>query len=258
MSYIVVDNKELCHYGILGQKWGVRRFQNDDGTLTSEGKKRYGSVKEMKKEARKEYRADNKKAFDLGKKATIDEKAAQIAKFKMVKSAEKMKKLDEKYADVKQGKGADAKQKAFRKAVDDYYNYIALNNRAVKSYKEVEAHYNTLVKKYGKDAVKDIAKDSNGRIDEKVETNMQVAARTLALAAAEGAFVTVASLFAPGASTIGATIGLANTNYLMTKNASITAGNKAYRSYVKEQDKREKETKRLLRNAVKTYTVEGY
>lgn len=32
---------ELYHYGIKGQKWGVRRFQKKDGTLTSDGKKRY-------------------------------------------------------------------------------------------------------------------------------------------------------------------------------------------------------------------------
>ena len=32
----------LMHYGIKGQKWGIRRFQNEDGTLTIEGKKRYG------------------------------------------------------------------------------------------------------------------------------------------------------------------------------------------------------------------------
>lgn len=31
----------LIHYGILGQKWGIRRFQNEDGTLTSAGRKRY-------------------------------------------------------------------------------------------------------------------------------------------------------------------------------------------------------------------------
>lgn len=32
---------ELYHHGIKGQKWGVRRFQNPDGTLTAAGKKRY-------------------------------------------------------------------------------------------------------------------------------------------------------------------------------------------------------------------------
>lgn len=37
------DNAYLEHYGILGQKWGLRRFRNKDGTLTSEGKIRYGN-----------------------------------------------------------------------------------------------------------------------------------------------------------------------------------------------------------------------
>lgn len=31
----------LCHWGIKGMKWGVRRYQNKDGSLTPEGKKRY-------------------------------------------------------------------------------------------------------------------------------------------------------------------------------------------------------------------------
>ena len=35
------DNKYLQHYGIRGQHWGVRRFQNEDGTLTEAGKDRY-------------------------------------------------------------------------------------------------------------------------------------------------------------------------------------------------------------------------
>lgn len=41
---------ELYHHGIKGQKWGVRRFQNSDGTLTAAGQKRY-SEREAKDRA---------------------------------------------------------------------------------------------------------------------------------------------------------------------------------------------------------------
>lgn len=34
-------DQELYHYGVKGMKWGIRRYQNKDGTLTSKGKKRY-------------------------------------------------------------------------------------------------------------------------------------------------------------------------------------------------------------------------
>ena len=42
----------LYHHGILGQKWGIRRFQNSDGSLTPAGKKRY-SVESIRNGARK-------------------------------------------------------------------------------------------------------------------------------------------------------------------------------------------------------------
>ena len=34
-------NNELYHHGIKGQKWGIRRYQNEDGSLTYRGKMRY-------------------------------------------------------------------------------------------------------------------------------------------------------------------------------------------------------------------------
>ena len=40
-DYVIINtNDYLCHYGILGQKWGIRRYQNSDGSLTEEGKMR--------------------------------------------------------------------------------------------------------------------------------------------------------------------------------------------------------------------------
>ena len=36
-------SNELYHWGIKGQKWGIRRYQNEDGTLTEAGKKRYNT-----------------------------------------------------------------------------------------------------------------------------------------------------------------------------------------------------------------------
>ena len=41
MSYYAINNNELYHHGIKGQKWGVRRFQNEDGSVTAKGAKRY-------------------------------------------------------------------------------------------------------------------------------------------------------------------------------------------------------------------------
>lgn len=46
----------LAHYGILGQEWGKRRFQNYDGTLTEAGKARYRKLEQRAKDAEDKYK----------------------------------------------------------------------------------------------------------------------------------------------------------------------------------------------------------
>jgi len=42
---------EIYHHGILGMHWGIRRYQNKDGSLTEEGRKRYSSEQTQYKKA---------------------------------------------------------------------------------------------------------------------------------------------------------------------------------------------------------------
>ncbi len=54
---------ELCHWGIKGMKWGVRRYQNKDGSLTSKGRKRYSNAHDDYKRAH-----DNKPVSQMSTK----------------------------------------------------------------------------------------------------------------------------------------------------------------------------------------------
>ena len=74
---------ELYHWGIKGMKWGVRRYQNKDGTLTPAGKKHYGGEGTDGSE-KPDYapKASKKKAGDY----TDEELRAQINRMQMENS----------------------------------------------------------------------------------------------------------------------------------------------------------------------------
>ena len=64
MDYLEI--RELYHHGIKGQKWGVRRFQNEDGSLTPEGKIRYGNmVRKVARGVSSEVNPISKQSIDI-------------------------------------------------------------------------------------------------------------------------------------------------------------------------------------------------
>jgi hypothetical protein len=84
-----MDDTSLCHYGILGQKWGVRRYQNPDGSYTEEGKRRRyqnpdGSYTE---EGKRRYGKLSKDSL-AGRAVTVAKTAARQKAERMVSRAE--------------------------------------------------------------------------------------------------------------------------------------------------------------------------
>lgn len=93
MEFVVIRNNqesqdELCHHGTKGMKWGVRRFQNKDGSLTPEGQKRRSlgqtihdyKVKKKRKAALEKARATK----EANKKAAEEEKVKAENRLKAV------------------------------------------------------------------------------------------------------------------------------------------------------------------------------
>lgn len=74
-----MPDSELYHHGIKGQRWGVRRYQNPDGTLTPEGKARYGTVENFER-AQKEKKKKIYTAAAIGAGVTLAAAAAYVAR----------------------------------------------------------------------------------------------------------------------------------------------------------------------------------
>ena len=59
-DYIIGNTNELYHYGVKGMKWGVRRYQNFDGSYTKAGMTRYNKSMETYEKADARYKAAKK------------------------------------------------------------------------------------------------------------------------------------------------------------------------------------------------------
>ena len=95
----MTPNDFIMHYGIKGMKWGIRRYQNEDGTLTAAGKKR--AAKQKMRRVNKAAKEDRKQAYTNRRNLSDDEIQQRVRRLEQEK---RFKSLTE--DDIKPGRAA--------------------------------------------------------------------------------------------------------------------------------------------------------
>lgn len=140
-----MDNNELMHYGVRGMKWGVRRYQNADGSLTAAGTKRHyknaiknasdTSSKKALKNEYKQYKFARSSAESWRKQYEREEKNnLKIAN----KQINKLDKINSKVSKYEQHNN-DKANKAIKKGKETYNKAMKAYNAALKA--QIEKEY---------------------------------------------------------------------------------------------------------------------
>ena len=93
---VFMENSQLYHHGILGMKWGVRRFQNKDGSLTSAGKRHLEQNSKAKQGNNKKKKGHTTNKGKSINELSDDELRKRINRLELEKRYEALSKKEQK------------------------------------------------------------------------------------------------------------------------------------------------------------------
>lgn len=156
---MIYYGQELYHHGILGQKWGQRRYQNEDGSLTPAGREHYGygEARANFYNARQAYRHANNVAS-----RDFDDAYRKTNRINLTKKRKSERDAAiNKYYDSEQKR--DAAKTAYKNAKNKYINSEEYKQHKKEALKKTAIVGASIAAAYGAYKLNDFAKKENDR-----------------------------------------------------------------------------------------------